>query len=76
MTTDRPTIKSVICELEISRETAETLFKSLVFEPGEETVIVTEILRPTKPGEQGVFYHTGAGQNFCVDRYELDGVPL
>lgn len=73
---DRPRIKSIICELEMSREAAEGMFKTLVFEPDEKLVTITEVLRPTNPGEQGIFYHTGAGQNFCVDHYELDGVTL
>jgi len=72
----RPRIKSITCELELRRETAEQMFRTLVFEPDEETVIITEILRPVQPGEPQVFFHSGAGVGFCVDHYELDGVPL
>ena len=75
-TLSRPTVKAIRCELEFDRPTAERMFKSLVFDEGENTVTITEVLRMAKPGEAGIFFHTGAGVNFCVDHYEIDGVIL
>lgn len=72
----RPVVKSISCELELGRKTAERMFKTLVFEPDEETVTIMEVLRPAAPGEPHVFFHSGAGIGFCVDHYELDGVRL
>lgn len=72
----RPLVKSIEVKLEFKREAAEQMFKTLVFEPDEETVTITEVLRPIQPGEPSVFFHTGAGVAFCVDHYELDGVRL
>lgn len=72
----RPKVKSVTCELEFTRATAEKMFKSLIFEDEEETVLITEVLRPAKPGDPGVFFHSGGGVSFCVDHYELNGVEI
>lgn len=72
----RPIVESIRCEIKFSRATAEHMFKTLVFEPEDETVTVTEVLRPAKPGEGQVFFHSGAGVGFCVGHYEFDGVEL
>lgn len=71
----RPQVKSIICELEMTRETAEAMF-NVMLPSDEETVVITEILRPAKPGEGTVFFHSGAGVGFCVDHYELNGDRL
>lgn len=73
---ERPVVEAIRCDLKLSRTTAEHMFKTLVFEPEDETVIVTEVLRPVKVGEGHVFFHSGSGTGFCVDHYELDGVIL
>lgn len=72
----RPTVSSITCEIEFPRATAEAMFKTLVFEDEDTSVIITEVLRPVLPGEASVFFHTGAGVGFCVDHYEFDGVTL
>lgn len=72
----RPKVESIRCELEFTRPTAEEMFKDLVFDEGEDIVVITEVLRPAKIGEGHTFFHSGAGIGFCVDHYELDGVKL
>lgn len=72
----RPKVESIRCEVELTRPTAEAMFKTLAFDEGEETVTITEVLRPAKVGEPHTFFHAGSGTGFCVDHYELDGVTL
>ena len=73
---DRPVVEEIVSKIRMSKNVAKQLFPALIFGETETHAIITEIMRPAKPGEAIVCVHGASGQKFAVDHYELDGVPL
>ena len=77
---ERPEIVSIDTKLRFNRVTAETTFQRAKFEDSDfdkdGRVVVTEVCRVAKPGEQAIFRHLATGLDFVVDHYECEGVVL
>lgn len=70
---ERPVVQKLTAEVFMTKMTAKQLFPHLVFAEGEDHAIITEVMRPAKPGDAIVCVHGASGQKFAVDHYELNG---
>lgn len=77
----RPEVIGMEVKLRMNRFTAENMFKRVKFEDSDfddrdDKVVIIEVLRPVKEGEESILLHKPTGVQFCVDHYELDGILL